>query len=526
MTLTLFDMLDRGYFPKELPPPFNTTGFAQAVAGVGVTLPPDTFKSRPNFSECCSHNLVRTGGLRRNLGIPNPKHFFRLADHVSKNWNYYYTHVQSSPFSLTKPVVSSTDRAISPQHNLSERIEHRARLRTSGRFLLKADILRFFPSIYTHSIPWAFMGKKAAKSAMGPPNTLAGTWQDEADILARSINNNQTIGIPIGPDTSRLIAEVLLAHIDVALSKKFRRLNGIRYIDDYEFVFPLRSEAEEVLGYLQHLLNEFELALNPSKTSIVELPTPLENLWTSRIRVFPFRNLASTSQKHDLTAYFDLLFELLRSFPEEGLMKYAVARLRSEDISKDNWKYFENILIHCVTIEPACIPQVCDQVFFYKSREYPIAKSRWSAALNRIVTERVPLGQSSEAAWAMWLMKLLNIKLLARSAKTIGEDGDSVVSLMALGLAELGLASFSHLNALHRYANSAGLFGSQWLLCYQGNLMKWLGSQSGRATLQHDPTFKLLESKNVSFFDINVSLPTPPSHATPNNGGGGGGFAY
>ncbi len=523
MILQLFDLLERGYFPKELPPPFTTAGFAHAVAGPSAAVPVGAFTAKPNFSESFAHNLVRTGGLRRNLGIPNPKHFFRLAEHVVNNWTQYKAQVDASPFSLTKPRVSSTDRAISPQHDLAERTDHRARLRSTGRFLLKADILRFFPSIYTHSIPWALMGKSSAKAAMGPPNILRGTWQDDADMLSRSINNNQTIGIPVGPDTSRVLAEVILSHIDISLSKKFRRLNGIRYIDDYEFVFAIRSEAEEVLGYLQHLLNEFELALNPSKTAIIELPEPLENSWTSRMRVFPFRDLASTGQKHDLTAYFDMLFELLKTFPEDGLLKYAIARLRSEDVYKTNWKYLENILIHCVVVEPACIPQVCDQIMFYKSLHYPITKQRWSDCLNRIVTERVPLGQSSEAAWAMWMMKLLNIKLLARSTKVIGDDGDSIVGLMALGLADSGLASPKHLIGLHRFTPATGLFENQWLLCYQGNLMKWLGPGSGRANLRHDPAFKYLESNSVSFFDIGVPPPIPIRHAVSSVGFGGGG---
>ncbi len=523
MPLQLFDLLDRGYFPKELPPPFTTAGFAKAVASPTASVPVGTFSSKQYYSECCVHNFVRTGGLRRNLGIPNPKHFYRLAEHVVKNWADYKSHADMSPFSLTKPVVSSGERALLPEHDLAERTDNRARLRARGRFLLKADILRFFPSIYTHSIPWALMGKSAAKAAMGS-GTLKGTWQDEADMLSRSVNNNQTIGIPIGPDTSRLLAEVILSHIDVSLSSKFRRLNGIRYIDDYEFIFALRSEAEEVLGYLQHLLNEFELALNPSKTAIVELPESLENPWTSQMRVFPFRDLAVTGQKHDLTAYFNLLFDLLRSFPEEGILKYAIARLRSEDVYEDNWKYLENILIHCVVVEPACIPQVCDQVMYYKSHHFPIQKVRWSECLNRIVAERVPLGQSSEAAWAMWMMKLLNIKLLARSAKVVGEDGDSMVGLMALGLAVSGLATQKYLTGLHRFASASGLLGKHWLLCYQGNSMGWLGTASKRANIRGDSAFNFLESNNVSFFDIGVSPPSSARHTTTTGGGGGGGL--
>ena len=523
MPLQLSDLLSKGYFPKELPPPFTTTNYSRELSGPHAAPPAAAFSSAPKCSPPCVHNLVRTGGLRRNLAIPNPKHFFRLAEHVVANWANFTVCTSVSPFSLTKPVYGGVDRAISPEHDLSERANFRAKLRSTHRFLLKADISRFFPSIYTHSIPWAVMGKSVAKAAHAA-HRLSGTWTDMTDVFSRSIFNNQTIGIPIGPDTSRLIAEVLLSRIDIELANKFKRIEGLRYIDDYEFALATRSEAEEVLSYLQHLLNDFELALNANKTAILDLPDFLDPLWTSKIRVFVFRDAGVTGQRNDLTAYFDMVFAFFKKYPEEGLLKYAIARLRSEDIKRENWPLFESLLNHCVRIEPACIPQVCDQITYYKAKRFPIRKHLWSRCLNIVVLERVPLGQSSEAGWAMWLMKLLRVKLLANSAKAVGDAEDSVVGLMALGLASVGLATPAHLTGLSRFSAAAGLFENQWLLCYQGNLMGWLGPHSGRVNLRSDPAFAYLEAQNVSFFDIGVTTPAPIRHVAPLGFGGGGGY--
>ena len=171
------------------------------------------------------------------------------------------------------------------------------------------------------------MGKTAAKNAH-VVGTLKDSWEDRVDLLSRSLNGNQTLGIPIGPDTSLLIAEVILSRIDSELSNKFTNLRCLRFMDDYEFVFQTRSEAEEVLGYLQFLLNNFEFAINPNKTAIVELPELLENIWTTKLRYFIFRDAGATGQKNDLMAFFDGAFELFKGYQEEGLMKYAVARLR------------------------------------------------------------------------------------------------------------------------------------------------------------------------------------------------------
>jgi hypothetical protein len=274
------------------------------------------------------------------------------------------------------------------------------------------------------------------------------------------------------------------------------------------------------------LLNQFELTLNSSKTRIVELPDQFDLYWTSHIRLFIFRNENITVQKNDITAYFDMVFEFFKRFPEEGLLKYAIARLQSVEINRTNWPFFENILCHCVLIEPACIPQVCDQILHYRTKRYRMNKKLWSECLNRIVYEQVPLGHSSEASWAMWLMRILNIKLLVKSAKIIGSSEDSITALMALGLAALGLANPSHLSGLYRFSSSSELFQEQWLLCYQGNMMGWLGSNSKRSNLQKDEMFLYLESKNVSFFDIGIMPSTTPRLLTTkfSSGGGVGGY--
>lgn len=506
MALNLHTLLSKGYFPKELPPPFNTMSYADALAGPVSAPPLGHLMGIPLFSMPYKHNLVRAGGLRRNLGIPNPKHFFRLAAHITQYWQQLSAFASTSPFSLTKPIDTNPDRAISPQHSLDTRTLESANLRATAKYILKADISRFFPSIYTHSLPWALMGKPAAKAAHAN-KTLHNTWQDKCDAYSRGIMNNQTIGIPIGPDTSRLLAEVILARVDINLKNKLPKLNGFRYIDDYEFAFSSRSESDEALAQLQHCLNEFELALNPNKTSIIELPHTFNPSWLTDIRTFEFRKAGVVGEKNDLTAYFDLVFNLFKQYPQESMLKYSIARLNGIDVDIGNWGLLENLLCHSSLNEPACLSQVCDQLFYYLQKGYPINKKLWENTLNRIVTERVPLGQVSEATWAMWIMKLLSITLAEASAFVVAGSDDSTTGLMALGLASVGLANPLHLKGLHAYASASGLMEEQWLLSYQGNYLQWLGPNSGHHAFAQEPLFDFLATNKVSFFDINTAHP-------------------
>jgi hypothetical protein len=89
----------------------------------------------------------------------------------------------------------------------------RARSRTASRYLLATDLSQFYPSIYTHSIPWALHTKSVAKAKPNDYSLLGNVL----DLAMRNGQDKQTIGIPIGPDTSLVIAEAILSSVDVQL---------------------------------------------------------------------------------------------------------------------------------------------------------------------------------------------------------------------------------------------------------------------------------------------------------------------
>ncbi|MCV5837901.1 RNA-directed DNA polymerase, partial [Escherichia coli] len=86
----------------------------------------------------------------------------------------------------------------------------------------KTDISRFYHSIYTHSIAWTYHTKDISKRNRS--NSLFGNVLDKH---SQDSQDGQTIGLPIGPDTSLIIAESLLSNIDLKLSEKGIS-NGLR----------------------------------------------------------------------------------------------------------------------------------------------------------------------------------------------------------------------------------------------------------------------------------------------------------
>ncbi len=94
------------------------------------------------------------------------------------------------------------------------------------KHLFTTDVRNCYASIYTHSIPWALHTKQLAHDFKNRNDfTLFG---NRLDKLFQNANDGCTNGIPIGPAISDLIAEVVLAGVDLALSRFLSEENWLR----------------------------------------------------------------------------------------------------------------------------------------------------------------------------------------------------------------------------------------------------------------------------------------------------------
>ncbi len=140
--------------------------------------------------------------------------------------------------------------------------------------LLKLDISRCFDSIYTHSIEWSMRGKSFAKRNL--PNRDRKTFESSFDEAIRLANWNETHGILVGPEFSRIFAEILLQSADLAVRRQLES-SGInveirRYVDDY-FVFASNEEdADATRKMLVRALQQLNLHLNDAKTQLLTRP--------------------------------------------------------------------------------------------------------------------------------------------------------------------------------------------------------------------------------------------------------------
>lgn len=144
--------------------------------------------------------------------------------------------------------------------------------------LLKFDISRCFDSIYTHSITWALANKEAVKENLESAKNR--TFGGDFDSLMQKMNYNETNGIVIGPEFSRIFAEIILQRVDLNVEKtllSFNLKNKIdyliyRYVDDYFVFFNDVNVKAKILSSYKLKLMEYNLYFNESKTVNFEKP--------------------------------------------------------------------------------------------------------------------------------------------------------------------------------------------------------------------------------------------------------------
>ena len=145
--------------------------------------------------------------------------------------------------------------------------------------MIQLDISKCFDSIYTHSISWALFGKSQTKQSIPASNFSFGGVFDK---IIRRLNNNETKGIVIGPEFSRIFAEIILQSIDVAievnLKKRRSDLNHkadyrvFRYVDDYFIFLKDLSSKDLFIEAVQEALKDVKLSINMSKIHHYERP--------------------------------------------------------------------------------------------------------------------------------------------------------------------------------------------------------------------------------------------------------------
>lgn len=140
-------------------------------------------------------------------------------------------------------------------------------------YMFMTDITNCFGQINPVSIAWA-LARKDTPYQTDENAALA------ADIqrCLRAMQEGKNIGIPQGSALFSLIAEIILGYTDMLLAQEITTAKEqgtlpkdleyeiLRYVDDYRIFCNDRDALEKISYILQHILEQFNFRMNPSKT--------------------------------------------------------------------------------------------------------------------------------------------------------------------------------------------------------------------------------------------------------------------
>ncbi|MBS1501638.1 MAG: RNA-directed DNA polymerase [Bacteroidetes bacterium] len=501
--MQIVDLLSKGYFPEELPPPFTTEdlpGVWPIIDPVLDTLDPISKKKKKVLSKIVTFSVPKVKAYRRNLGIPNPLHYIRLSNTIIVNWVAIVTHCSTSDISLS-PLRIKAGSARALVKSSFRNIKRDKILRSTGRrFLLKVDIAKFYSSIYTHSIPWALHTKPVSKASYDRLLYFGNALDEDC----RKMQDGQTVGVPIGPDTSRIISEIILSSIDTELKRQIGYLDGVRVVDDYHLYFKSATDLEKARATMIRVLKDFELELNQNKEELLPLPEIIDKEWFIAIRDYRF-GIGWEKQRESLITFFDLTVRFSRKYPEDHVLTYAMSKLSFIVFGKRNWKILQSLLLNTLLAEPKILPYVAQNLLSYNESGHPVDHNLVKSALEELIVYHSDLGNDYEIAWSVWLARSLSVTLSELIGQTLSKNLNPIVILVTLDLHDKGfLPAGLDKTAWETLLTAENLYSEYWLVAYEAKKKGWL--TSAKSYIATDAFFEILDRNDVFFYKDSRSL--------------------
>jgi hypothetical protein len=490
-------LLSKGYFPSQLPPAFITDQLAAQVSELQLRWAISAAGAKAPACKPELFSVARAGHQRRLISIPNPVPQTFLATFVARHWADFLRHYRKSRLSASHPrfLRAGGRAACIPS---MQRLHERKILESAGlRYMLRTDVSRFFPTVYTHSVPWALHTKPVSKRNRRITPKYFGNLIDQA---LRQGQDEQTMGLPIGPDTSHVIAEAISTAVDLLLKSSLKSWPaGFRYVDDYFLFFPTLAEAEAALAALSRALKEFELQINFEKTHIVPVSEIVDDYWTHQLRSFEI-DKSSRKQRANIYHFYELAKDLAAKNADENVMTYALKRASSVLIKPENWEAFEALLCHIASSHPNTLQTISQILATYKFHGYKLNMRRIQRTLNALVVEHAALGHHSEVAWCLWMCKELGVKLEPAGVELVAAMQSSVCALLLMDLAVSGKLDKAPKESFWRSIDGPdSLREDLWLMCYEAGIRGWGGFSDARVLA--DSHFAGLRALGVHFYE-------------------------
>ena len=492
-------LLTRGYLPKELPPPFNS----KMLGASGDDLLADLLiidKNKKFKSSYGRYNHPKNNISRRQLALLNPINYLYISDLISREWPAIHRRMTGLLCSSSPIVFSKTSERAIVKEQYTAFSDRMLQILAQSDRAIRTDISQFYGSIYTHSITWALHGKDTAK-ALWKSGKLKGDLGQRLDDLTRFAQDEQSVGIPIGPDTSRILSELIGVALDREITREHPSKYYVRFVDDVFLGFEWETPTLRPLSTAIGAFSQYELHLNEEKTEVVDSYGAEPEDFVAELLSYQLPTVAG-EQKRGLDYYFGRVAWAAKSKPRKNYPSLAVIYLDNFDIRPTNRTNYVAYLLRTARSYPHSIENVVVALINRRNSGWSLPKQIIGEFCDTMIVYHCALRNSAEVAWCLYLCLILKIKISRSSVQSLSGYLDSVCALLALDLEEKGLTEIKLEKSLWRSVLTTNGFQSEhWLLAYEAPLKGWLKPLNwGYLTGKNMPANTLF-SCQVSFYD-------------------------
>ena len=467
------DLLRKGYLPENVPPPFSSAPIADFFHL--VERPRGYLMDTNTPLRAATYNASKRGLTRRMFSAIHPVTAHDMAEFVASRWNEITEFCARSGISYSIPQHDeNADQAIVINSHSAMENEKIKRL-SSYRFIVGTDIARFYHSVYTHSIPWAFHGKARAKNDKAVNSTQV--FFNKADALIRNGQDGQTVGLPVGPDMSRIFAELIATAIDLEFENRIERIDcsALRHVDDVWIGTNSHADAEKALSCYREAIREFELDINENKTRILAEEFSYTHFWPSEVsnQIEFAINTPGSRAKDRLRSALEHCFAMAVRRRDDGVLKFVLRYIDQNGLSSIHWDVVEPFLKRSAVHFGHTIDYVARILVWRHLAHDDLEINSWKPILGTILDKHGRLGNDSEVCWTIYVHHVLGIAISRDVARRIVRNCGALAIVALLHSVNAGLLdeeAFENAAVRLETETDAGRF---WPVFLEWETMQW-----------------------------------------------------
>ena len=322
--------------------------------------------------------------------------------------------------------------AESSSTNYINNIIEKIKKASGAKKILKLDISNCYSSFYMHIIPTILLGVEQTecnykKFCEDPKDTSIDPVYNkykELDAIMRHQNLNQTNGLLVGPQYSKIISEGILTRIDKEL-EKHNVCNYVRYVDDYE-VFLVDDNEKRIISIFEEVLKKYGFTLNNEKTEIIDFPYYVSyNLE----RIFKDR-MSESLTDDEVLGLFNTFFEL-ESQGVKGAIRFLLKSIETTKISVDDTELFKAYLLTIIRNNERSLTKACS-ILIENKESIKLSKSD-ILIIDRMIERCIENKNDLEVIWLLYLLiETNNICFEDRIIERIFDRSNELVKTMLL----------------------------------------------------------------------------------------------